>query len=31
VKYATNRGAKLSVDINDEEYVFIYAEADVGA
>lgn len=29
VKYAETRGAKLSVSINEEEYVFIYKDARV--
>jgi hypothetical protein len=27
VQYAATRGASLSVDINDEDYVFMYRDA----
>jgi hypothetical protein len=29
VTYAVNRGATLSVDINDEDYVFMFADTDL--
>jgi hypothetical protein len=29
VKYAETRGARLSVDINEEKYVFIYGDSGI--